>query len=202
MAIVDAFGNRCDRALRVHFRKIHRVEFDVLAFIKHTQEIFGKYNIVLQLGSLQSVHMDKPSHARLAVLDAAHTANKSSAEQTELYERFGVNDLASVTAFLVHEIGRPANAPAPANYEIAGVASHLPHRPALFLARSVKPTTIAHELGHILMEAQAGDHHTEGMKDVMRSGLNGANNWYIADSPQFTAQQLLQMRRSPLLRVC
>jgi hypothetical protein len=199
MAIVDAFGNRCDRALKVHFRKVHRIEFDVLALIKHTQEIFGKYNILLQLGSLQSVHMDKPSHARLAVVEPAPKAGGSTAEQTELYERFGVNDLHSVTAFLVFELEPPASLPGTG--KIFGAASHLPHRPAIFLARDVRSTTIAHELGHVLMEADHGNHHTNGVTNVMQ-GPTPDNRMICVANPQFSARQLLLMRRSPLLRVC
>jgi hypothetical protein len=202
LAIVDAFGNRCDRALTLHVRKIHRIEFDVLALLKHTQAIFGKYNILLRLGSLESVHMDKPSHARLAIVEPEVEPGKSSAEQTELYRRFGVQDLQSVTAFLVDELTSPANSAIAASQTIEGVASHLPHRPAIFFARQIHPTAIAHELGHVLMESDPGEHHTEGAKSVMASGQLDNQYAFSAASPQFTTRQLLTIRRSPLLRVC
>lgn len=186
MACKDMFGNNCDRLVRVHVRQVQSVNFDVLDSIKRTQKLFGQHGFALEIASSQSIHMDSRSLMRLMLVETTCIRGRSSPDQAELFSRFGIQDLNSITAFFVQALFVTGTF-----NENNGCAAHARHLPAVFVARDATPYTLAHELGHVLLGATAENQHMTNDTNIMSpTFLLGT------ESPSFTPQQVAQMRRS------
>jgi hypothetical protein len=200
MPCVNTFGQRCDRVLRLHVRQVNHVAFDIHQSLQRAQRIYGKYGIFVQVSSIQGVQMPLRDVSRLSSVETECNANESSPEQAELFARFGVQDFASVTVFLVQTLPVPAKPPRKQETAPDGCAGHAPHRPAVYLTAFVDNIVLAHELGHVLIEHSAlPEHHTEGDRHVMRSG---ADEVMTIKDPTFSIRQLEAIRRSPFLLPC
>ena len=45
MPTTDALGNRCDRKLRLHIRRLHHLAFDPYQTLRCTQQVFGPIGV-------------------------------------------------------------------------------------------------------------------------------------------------------------
>jgi hypothetical protein len=195
MPSIDPFGSRCDRVLRVHFRRVHDVEFNLSLSIRFAQQIYGPHGIHLQIASMATVQMTVTDRERLGVQETFCLPNIGNDERDELYNRFGVQDFASITAFLLKGFADPFGRPSP--FETVGCAAHPQHRPAVYLGSHADPWTLAHEVGHVLL----GDHlnHSDAPNNLMRSGHDERRT---ARNQVLDPEQVTYIRRSPYLLPC
>lgn len=202
MAIVDSFGRRCDKMLRLHFRQVNNTHFDTFQAVSRAQRIFGKYGIVIQTASVVALKLSNKDLSRFTVVTTECAADEESPEQSELYDRFGVRDFSSVTVFLVQLLKDPVNPPLlppPDNFD--GCAAYRPGRPAVFLDAFTNGYTLAHELTHVLLD-HAPVLLQEHSKDPVNVLVDGLLETMTAKEPRLSTRQLEQVRRSPHLVNC
>lgn len=192
MPCKDTFGNTCDRLIRVHIRQVQNVHFDIFKAIACAQKAYGEHGFLFEVASSESVRMNLPSLGKLAVVDTLCDWGRSSGDQAELYRRFGVQDLSAITAFLVQGIAQTATK------EVNGCAGHAPHQPAVFLGRDASAWTLAHEVGHVLLSSQFEPVHSPSNRNIMYLFPEHIGT----ENPEFTTQQVSQMRKSPYALAC
>jgi hypothetical protein len=190
MPIRDPIGNLCDRTVRVHIRQVESVNFDVLQAVRLAQQIYGRWGIFFNAASLQTVHLERPDRAYFGTLVTACDREGYLGKQDELYELFGVQDLSSITIFLIGDImpimpkfGR----------EVVGCAAHSRARPAVFLDRDAGRETLAHEVGHLLI----GTGH-----DLVEANVMSAVAARCIGAPFLSPRQVQTIRTSPYVQRC
>jgi hypothetical protein len=190
MPIRDPIGNLCDCAVRVHIRLVESVNFDVLLAVRLAQQVYGRWGIFFDAASLQTVHLERPDREYFATLITACERDGYLGKQDDLYQLFGVQDLCSITVFLIGDIMsiRPR-----ADSAVVGCAAHSRARPAVFIDRAAGPGTLAHEVGHVLIGS--------GHEFVETNLMNGVDARSIA-TPRLTPRQVHAIRRSPYVRGC
>lgn len=199
MSRKDSFGNTCNKMVRIHFRQLQPIAFDLFQALSDAQRVYGKYGILVQSASFEAIRLKRQDMARLHSVETECFEDESSPEQTELYERFGVQDLSSITAFLVGTLPAPAHPPLRQDTPALGCAGHSPHRPAIFIGAFPSPLTLAHEVGHILLEQAPGT-----LRDHANDPFNVMHPYQAlsAKNPRFSITQLEWMHRSQMLLPC
>jgi hypothetical protein len=202
MAIVDSFGRRCDRMLRLHFRQVNHTHFDTFQAVSRAQRVFGKYGILVQTASVLALKLSNKDLSRFTVVTTECNGDEESAEQAELYDRFGVRDFTSVTVFLVQMLKDPVNPPLlPPNHDFEGCAAYRPGRPAVYLDAFTNGYTLAHELTHVLLD-HAPVLLQEHSRDPANVLLDGLLETMTVKEPRVSIKQLESIRRSPHLVAC
>jgi hypothetical protein len=192
--MTDAFGNRCDRLLRIHIRNVAAGPYDLDQGMRCAQRVYGPCGVRVEIASLSSVSLPAETAKEVAHIDMACAPGEIAAKQNELFAWFGVQDFASVTVFLVSVLnGYPVNDP------LRGCAMHSAHRPAVYLSALAHASTLAHELGHLLLASSPRAGHTDMPGNVMIDG--GLRGWTDAN-PRFDAGQILLLRKHPCLLPC
>jgi hypothetical protein len=188
MPATDPLGNRCDRIIRIHLRQLQVVEFDIHKSIRCAQRIYGRYGIFFQVASFEGLHLSPDLNRRLSAVATDCVHDTSSPEQTEIYERYGVQDLSSITAFLVYALHRPGT-----NSQSLGCGAYSPHRPNVFVSNAANPWVLAHEVAHVLLSDSPAAGHSNGPLDLMREGsVRTATDV----DPVFSMNQIYFLRQS------
>lgn len=193
MAIKDPLGNTCDRLVSVHIRQLQAVDFDILGSVRCTQRVYGRYGIYFKVASLQSLHMTDAARTYFETLATSCIQGRTNVKRSSMFEQFGVQDLASITVFLIKTLDHLVPKPT----IMVGCAAHDPSEPAVYLARAATPYDLAHEIGHMLLGMNYD--HSIVPNNVM---LEGAYEQSTAVNPKLTPSQVATMRRSPYARPC
>lgn len=194
MPTTDILGNRCDRLLRIHIRRISAVPYDVVQALRYAQRVYGPCGILVEMASQQSVALPIETSREMTRLTLACSYDAIAEKQDELFAWFGVKDLASITVFIVEQLKQT-----PSFEEVRGCAAHAPHRPAVYLSSLAIESTLAHELGHVLLTRSFTPKHSRESSNVM---LDGALRVSSSTSPGFDRAQTEQLRKSSLLLSC
>lgn len=194
MPTTDLFGNRCDRLLRIHIRRISVVTYDVIQALRYAQRVYGPCGILVEMASQQSVSLPVETSREMTRLTLACSYDDIAEKQDELFGWFGVKDLSSITVFIVEQLKQR-----PSYEDVRGCAAHAPHQPAVYLSSLAIESTLAHELGHVLLTRSFIPKHSREPSNVM---LDGALRISSSASPGFDRAQSEQLRKSPLLLSC
>ena len=90
MPIADTFGNRCDRLLRIHLRRVNDVHYDVANAVKFAQSAYGRCGVLVEVASSRSVHLPVETARDVASFRTASTTDAIADNQAELVEWFAV----------------------------------------------------------------------------------------------------------------
>lgn len=196
MPTTDVLGHQCDRKLRLHVRRLHHLAFDPFETLRCTQRVFGPVGIQVEVCSLESMQVPLKDVSRFAAVTEPYTWNSTNADRSEMYSRYGAQDLGSVTVFLISRIVPLVN-PDGSLSEIAGTAASPVHRPAVYIGAFAPPWTLAHELGHLLLLPRFNELH-----NADRANLMFKFTGWSPTPPAINEKQAAAMRESPLLTAC
>lgn len=101
MSSIDPLGNRCDRVLRVHVRRVHSGELDIALSTRFAQKIYGSIGIHFQVSSMETLSLIDADRERFATQETVCLSQVGNNERDELYRRFAVKDPWA----LAHEVG-------------------------------------------------------------------------------------------------
>lgn len=195
MSSIDPLGNRCDRVLRVHVRRVHSGELDIALSTRFAQKIYGSIGIHFQISSMETLSLSDADRERFATQETVCLSQVGNNERDELYRRFAVKDFASITAFLIKGFVDPLRPTS--RYVAVGCAAHEPHQPAVYVGSQADPWALAHEVGHVLLEGELD--HSDAPNNVMRSGIDDIRTLL---APAFDPEQVANIRRSRHLLRC
>jgi peptidoglycan hydrolase-like protein with peptidoglycan-binding domain len=152
--------------IRLHLRSIAMPMVGESQQLRVMQEIYAQYAIKVEMASGQSVGLNPGEALTLTTVDGDCQWDQVSDEQRLLQtsgsrQGVGPNDITVYFATTLRE--QDGNT-------LQGCAGSLPERPAVMIASdAVDKTTMAHEVGHILLGSGFSPTHTSDSKNLMCS---------------------------------
>lgn len=177
--------------IRMHLRSINTPVVSELTQLDLSIEIYREYSFLAEMTSGMSLLLTDEEQLKLEVVDGKCLWDQVSDDQRLLQSlggRQGVlpNDIMVYFATILQE---------KKGKTLQGCAGHPPNRPAAMIARTaVDPTTMAHEVGHVLLGSSFLPVHTTDSANLMCEAAICTGN-----PPVLTASQVLTMRKSPFV---
>lgn len=188
MSCRDALGNRCNHKVRLHFFSISVPRVLEFTALRNAQRVYGANGISIQMVSGQSLYLTQQEQLTLNVIDGACKWDVVSDEQRLLHslggsQRVLIND---IRVYYVNKIATPSGS------LLNGCAGHAPHRPAVAIAATGSPWTLAHEVGHVLLGSAFQPVHSTSRTNLMYAPTASITG----NPPDLTRDQLLTMINS------
>jgi peptidoglycan hydrolase-like protein with peptidoglycan-binding domain len=174
--------------VRLHLRTIDTPTISEFTQLAVAQEIYKQYGIEIEMSSGMSLFLDSDEQLKLKIVDGQCKWDQVSDEQRLLQnkgrEGVGPNDIVVYFATTLMEDNGDT---------LQGCAGHVPGRPACMVAASAfDKTTMAHEVGHVLLGSSFTPVHTTDTKNLMTDAPLCTGN-----PATLTDDQLAQIRKSP-----
>ncbi|MBX7229583.1 MAG: peptidoglycan-binding protein [Burkholderiaceae bacterium] len=176
--------------LRLHLRSIGRKGNPLRSF-DLAQEIFAGYGIQVIMGSMETVNLPTDKQLLLSIVNKVECPFVGASDEQHLLHKLGFTKnigLNDITAYFIDEIRNSLG------LETAvGCAGHATSRAAVMVSSGAQPTTLAHEIGHVLLGPHFFPVHETDPDNLMRSGI------LSMDRRQLNENQLKQMKKSRFL---
>jgi hypothetical protein len=190
MPITDNVGNLCTHRVTLHVRTVVRpfvIENDA---VRCAQKAFGPHGICIDVRSTQRVAQGR---ADLKTVRAVGKVGDIPQQQQDLFA-LGTDGVPNteVLVYFVSTISTPISG------EVSGCAGHRPERPAVLVAQVTSRWTMAHEVGHILLEANGLDNHSPSWDNLMFPVTSAID----ASPPYLTKAQVALMKASRFCIPC
>jgi len=176
-----------DRKVRLHFRSVAMPKVPELTMLAKAQEIYAPHNIQFEFASGLSMGAGSEKLLQLDASDGTCNWNQASDEQKMLdalggRQGAGPND---VVVYYVNQIQEKGGG------KLNGCAGHLPGKAAVVVATSGILTTLAHEVGHVLLGPSFTPVHATDPKNLMHGDPSAR-----AKDPIHTPEQIKAIRAS------
>lgn len=176
--------------LSIHLRSIAIPAVGEFRQLKEMQRVYAQFGIDVVMASGLSLGLSAQDTITLTKVDGACKWDEVSEDQ-KLLQDLG-RDQVPANQIVVYfaTILRIKN-----NETLQGCASHRPGKPACMVASdATDPTTMAHEVGHVLLTSTFDPVHTADSKNLMCEAAMCTGN-----PATLTAAQLTKIKASPFL---
>ncbi|AMJ62819.1 peptidoglycan-binding domain-containing protein [Bosea sp. PAMC 26642] len=152
--------------LNVHMRSIDNPSVPEFTQLKVMEEVYAQYFIKVVMMSGQSIGLNPGEELTLKIIDGACQWDQVSDEQRLLQnsgskQNVGPNDITVYFATVLRTDTKKGTT-------LQGCAGHEPNRPAVMIAASaIDKTTMAHEVGHVLLGSSFDPVHTDDDANLM-----------------------------------
>jgi hypothetical protein len=187
--------------IRTHLRSINIPVVSEITQLDLAIEIYREYSFLLEMTSGMSLLLSDEEQLTLTIVDGDCEWDQVSDDQRLLQSlggRQGVlpNDvLVYFSTVLKERDVRTKDGKTKVGQTLQGCAGHPPQRPAAMIAASAKdPTTMAHEVGHVLLGSGFRPVHTADASNLMCEAAICTGK-----PPILTPSQVLAMRKSPFV---
>lgn len=150
--------------VRLHFRSINMPQVPEFTALQIAQDVYGEYSIQVEMASGQSLLLSDPDQLQLTSIDGDCHWDQVSDDQRLLQGLGGMqsvraNDIRVYFATVIREQNGGT---------LQGCAGHPPDRAAVMIAApAVDRTTVAHEVGHVLLGSAFLPVHTADSNNLM-----------------------------------
>jgi hypothetical protein len=174
--------------VRLHLRSINIPHVSELTALQVVTDVYREYSIQVEMASGQSLLLTNEDQLRLTVIDGDCQWDQVSDDQRVL-QGLGGRDGVGPTDILVYfaTVLREKN-----GNTLQGCAGHPPDRPAAMVAATaIDQTTMAHEVGHVLLGSRFVPVHTADSDNLMCAAAICTGN-----PPILTPTQVATIRKS------
>jgi peptidoglycan hydrolase-like protein with peptidoglycan-binding domain len=150
--------------VRLHLRSIAMPKVPEMRQLQVMQEVYAQYAIMIEMASGESIALSRDDELTLNVVDGDCKWDQISDEQRLLQglgtkQNVGPNDITVYYATTLRKLDGST---------LQGCAGSVPDRPAVMIAAdAVDKTTMAHEVGHILLGSSFTPTHEADSKNLM-----------------------------------
>jgi peptidoglycan hydrolase-like protein with peptidoglycan-binding domain len=166
--------------VRLHLRSIAMPKVPEMRQLQVMQEVYAQYAIMIEMASGESIALSSGDELTLNVVDGDCKWDQVSDEQRLLQglgskQNVGPNDITVYYATTLRETN---------GNTLQGCAGSVPDRPAVMIAAdAVDKTTMAHEVGHILLGSGFQPTHEADSKNLMcQAAVCTGNPAYLNDA--------------------
>lgn len=194
MSCKDELGNVCTHLVRIHMFSITNPAVPELSALNNAQRVYGANGIKIDMVSGQTLRLTAKQKLVLNTLDTSCGWNSASDEQRLLFSLGGApRNPNIIRIYYLNRISLPSGA------ALNGCAGHEPMKPALAVAATGSPWTMAHELGHVLLGSAFRPVHASVNTNLMFSPTTSIS---AAIAPGLTAAQVIAIKASRLCVAC
>lgn len=187
MIVRDDLGNLCQYLVNIQMYSIAMPGAPEMTALRNAQRVYGQYGICIRLNNGQSLLLSRQQQSSLQVIDGSCEWSTLSDDQQQLHDLR--DDYRSrpfdIHVYFVQEIRKTDGS------RLNGCGGHLPGRPAVTIAASGTPWTLAHELGHVLLGPAFRPVHSNDRANLM-FGVGRTDS----TTPILTADQLRAIKAS------
>jgi peptidoglycan hydrolase-like protein with peptidoglycan-binding domain len=175
--------------VRLHLRSINIPHVGEFTALTVAQRVYRQYSIDVEMASGMSLLLTNEEQLKLNVVDGQCKWDQVSDDQRLLQglggrQGVGPNDILVYFATTLRQLDGST---------LQGCAGHAPNRPAVMIASTaVDKTTMAHEVGHVLLGSSFTPVHVADSNNLMCSAAICTGN-----PPILTDDQLRAIRSSP-----